>query len=87
MGQANEKLVFSFAVVGQGADIHVTTGNWNFVFGDNIQAILDTNLGSLFGILTQEFTSTEQAKTALRENFRDAGFLCWMADRLVGREN
>lgn len=30
---------------------------------------------------------TEQAKTALRENFRDAGFLRWMADRLVGREN
>ena len=32
-------------------------------------------------------TALEQAKAALREKFRDADFLCWMADRLVGREN
>ncbi|MBJ6877984.1 hypothetical protein JG665_18600, partial [Vibrio cholerae] len=54
--QANEKLAFNFAVGGQGADIQVTTGNWNFMFGDNIQSILDTNLGSLFGLMTQQFT-------------------------------
>ncbi|WP_172858620.1 MARTX multifunctional-autoprocessing repeats-in-toxin holotoxin RtxA [Vibrio cholerae] len=61
--QANEKLAFNFAVGGQGADIQVTTGNWNFMFGDNIQSILDTNLGSLFGLITQQFTATGQAKT------------------------
>ncbi|ELD3371452.1 MARTX multifunctional-autoprocessing repeats-in-toxin holotoxin RtxA [Vibrio cholerae] len=61
--QANEKLAFNFAVGGQGADIQVTTGNWNFMFGDNIQSILDTNLGSLFGLMTQQFTATGQAKT------------------------
>ncbi|EKF9279451.1 MARTX multifunctional-autoprocessing repeats-in-toxin holotoxin RtxA [Vibrio cholerae] len=61
--QANEKLAFNFAVGGQGADIQVTTGNWNFMFGDNIQSILDTNLGSLFGLMTQQFTETGQAKT------------------------
>lgn len=61
--QANEKLAFNFAVGGQGADIQVTTGNWNFTFGDNIQSILDTNLGSLFGLMTQQFTATGQAKT------------------------
>lgn len=61
--QMNEKLAFNFAVGCQGADIQVTTGNWNFMFGDNIQAILDTNLGSLFGLMTQQFTATGQAKT------------------------
>ncbi|REF28905.1 RTX toxin RtxA [Xenorhabdus cabanillasii] len=61
--QANEKLAFNFAVGGQGADIQVTTGNWNFMFGDNIQSILDTNLGSLFGLMTQQYTSTGMAKT------------------------
>ncbi|ENV3696744.1 MARTX multifunctional-autoprocessing repeats-in-toxin holotoxin RtxA [Vibrio cholerae] len=61
--QANEKLAFNFAVGGQGADIQVTTGNWNFMFGDNIQSFLDTNLGSLFGLMTQQFTATGQAKT------------------------
>ncbi|WP_434223354.1 alpha/beta fold hydrolase [Xenorhabdus bakwenae] len=61
--QANEKLAFNFAVGGQGADIQVTTGNWNLMFGDNIQSILDTNLGSLFGLMTQEYTSTGMAKT------------------------
>lgn len=61
--QANEKLAFNFVVGGQGADIQVTTGNWNFMFGDNIQSILDTNLGSLFGLMTQQFTATGQAKT------------------------
>ncbi len=61
--QANEKLEFNFAVGGQGADIQVTAGNWNFMFGDNIQSILDTNLGSLFGLMTQQFTATGQAKT------------------------
>nr|ADV76433.1 RTX toxin RtxA [Vibrio vulnificus NBRC 15645 = ATCC 27562] len=63
--QANEKLAFNFAVGGQGADIQVTTGNWNFMFGDNIQSILDTNLGSLFGLMTQQFSATGQAKRAL----------------------
>lgn len=61
--QANERLAFNFAVGGQGADIQVTTGNWNFMFSDNIQSILDTNLGSLFGLMTQQFTATGQAKT------------------------
>ncbi|MDC9596382.1 MARTX multifunctional-autoprocessing repeats-in-toxin holotoxin RtxA [Xenorhabdus anantnagensis] len=60
--QANEKLAFNFAVGGQGADIQVTTGNWNFMFGDNIQSILDTNLGSLFGLMTQGYTPTGMAK-------------------------
>lgn len=81
--QANEKLAFNFAVAGQGADIQVTTGNWNFVFGDNIQAMLDTNLGSLFGILTQEFTSTGQAKTTF--TFTPTDLPRQLQNRLLGR--
>ncbi|ENK1253925.1 MARTX multifunctional-autoprocessing repeats-in-toxin holotoxin RtxA [Vibrio vulnificus] len=69
--QANEKLAFNFAVGGQGADIQVTTGNWNFMFGDNIQSILDTNLGSLFGLMTQQFSATGQAKTTFTYTLED----------------
>ncbi|AXN03834.1 MARTX multifunctional-autoprocessing repeats-in-toxin holotoxin RtxA [Vibrio anguillarum] len=69
--QMNEKLAFNFAVGGQGADIQVTTGNWNFMFGDNIQAILDTNLGSLFGLLTQQFSATGMAQTTFTYNPQD----------------
>ncbi|MEZ8532487.1 MARTX multifunctional-autoprocessing repeats-in-toxin holotoxin RtxA [Vibrio cyclitrophicus] len=69
--QANEKLAFNFAVGGQGADIQVTSGNWNFMFGDNIQSILDTNLGSLFGLMTQQFSATGQAKTTFTYNPKD----------------
>ncbi|WP_412768115.1 C80 family cysteine peptidase [Vibrio anguillarum] len=69
--QMNEKLAFNFAVGGQGADIQVTTGNWNFMFGDNIQAILDTNLGSLFGVLTQQFSVTGMAQTTFTYNPQD----------------
>ncbi|WP_323159591.1 hypothetical protein, partial [Pseudomonas marginalis] len=47
--QLNQKITFNFAVGGQGEDIQLTHGNWNFIFGDNIQSILDTNIGSLFG--------------------------------------
>ncbi|CAQ85115.1 MULTISPECIES: MARTX multifunctional-autoprocessing repeats-in-toxin holotoxin RtxA [Photorhabdus] len=61
--QANEKLAFNFAVGGRGADIQVTAGNWNFTFGDNIQSILDTNLGSLFGLMTQQYSTTGMAST------------------------
>lgn len=80
--QANEKLVFNFAVAGQGADIQVTTGNWNFVFGDNIQAILDTNLGSLFGLMTQEFTASGQAKTTF--TFTPTDLPRQLQNRLLG---
>ncbi|WP_324017071.1 MARTX multifunctional-autoprocessing repeats-in-toxin holotoxin RtxA [Aeromonas hydrophila] len=81
--QANEKLVFNFAVAGQGADIQVTTGNWNFVFGDNIQAILDTNLGFLFGLMTQEFTASGQAKTTF--TFTPTDLPRQLQNRLLGR--
>jgi len=69
--QANEKLAFNFSVGGQGADIQITTGNWNFMFGDNVQSILDTNLGSLFGLMTQQFSATGQAKTTFTYNPQD----------------
>ncbi|WP_445494562.1 MARTX multifunctional-autoprocessing repeats-in-toxin holotoxin RtxA [Photorhabdus sp. SF281] len=69
--QANEKLAFNFAVGGQGADIQVTTGSWNFMFGDHIQSILDTNLGSLFGLMTQQYSTTGMARTTFTYNPRD----------------
>ncbi|WP_118988082.1 MARTX multifunctional-autoprocessing repeats-in-toxin holotoxin RtxA, partial [Photorhabdus sp. CRCIA-P01] len=69
--QANEKLAFNFAVGGQGADIQVTTGNWNFMFGDNIQSILDTNLGSLFSLTTQQYSTTGIAQTTFTYNPQD----------------
>ncbi|ETS33656.1 RtxA repeat/Peptidase C80 family virulence surface antigen [Photorhabdus khanii NC19] len=69
--QANETLAFNFAVGGQGADIQVTMGNWNVIFGDNIQSILDTNLGSLFGLMTQEITATGLVKTTFTYNPHD----------------
>ncbi|TDB59782.1 MARTX multifunctional-autoprocessing repeats-in-toxin holotoxin RtxA [Photorhabdus khanii] len=69
--QANEKLAFNFAVGGQGADIQVTTGSWNFMFGDHIQSILDTNLGSLFGLMTQQYSTTGMARTTFTYNPQD----------------
>ncbi|MBS9443676.1 MARTX multifunctional-autoprocessing repeats-in-toxin holotoxin RtxA [Photorhabdus heterorhabditis] len=69
--QANQKLAFNFAVGGRGADIQVTTGNWNLMFGDNIQSILDTNLGSLFGLMSQQFTTTGLVKTTFTYNPQD----------------
>ncbi|WP_449592748.1 C80 family cysteine peptidase [Photorhabdus tasmaniensis] len=69
--QANEKLAFNFAVGGQGADIQVTTGNWNLMFGDNIHSILDTNLGSLLGLMTQQYSATGMAKTTFTYNPQD----------------
>ncbi|MBS9444233.1 MARTX multifunctional-autoprocessing repeats-in-toxin holotoxin RtxA [Photorhabdus heterorhabditis] len=69
--QANQELAFNFAVGGRGADIQVTTGNWNFTFGDNIQSILDTNLGSLFGLMTQQYSATGMAKTTFTYNPQD----------------
>ncbi|WP_323840627.1 MARTX multifunctional-autoprocessing repeats-in-toxin holotoxin RtxA [Photorhabdus africana] len=69
--QANQKLAFNFAVGGQGADIQVTAGNWNFMFGDNIQSILDTNLGSLFGLMTQQYSATGMAKTTFTYHPQD----------------
>ncbi|OWO87077.1 hypothetical protein B5C26_00085 [Photorhabdus luminescens] len=69
--QANEKLAFNFAVGGQGADIQVTAGNWNFMFGDHIQSIMDTNLGSLFGLMTQQYSATGMAKTTFTYNPQD----------------
>ncbi|WP_118987205.1 MARTX multifunctional-autoprocessing repeats-in-toxin holotoxin RtxA [Photorhabdus sp. CRCIA-P01] len=69
--QANQKLAFNFAVGGRGADIQVTTGNWNLMFGDHIQSILDTNLGSLFGLMTQQYSATGMAKTTFTYNPQD----------------
>ncbi|MGV7963463.1 MARTX multifunctional-autoprocessing repeats-in-toxin holotoxin RtxA [Photorhabdus tasmaniensis] len=69
--RANEKLAFNFAIGGQGADIQVTTGSWNFMFGDHIQSILDTNLGSLFGLMTQQYSTTGMARTTFTYNPRD----------------
>ncbi|AXG41947.1 MULTISPECIES: MARTX multifunctional-autoprocessing repeats-in-toxin holotoxin RtxA [Photorhabdus] len=69
--QVNEKLAFNFAVGGRGADIQVTTGNWNLMFGDNIQSILDTNLGSLFGLMTQQYSATGMAKTTFTYHPQD----------------
>ncbi|WP_017223230.1 MARTX multifunctional-autoprocessing repeats-in-toxin holotoxin RtxA [Moritella dasanensis] len=69
--QKNEELAFNLAVGGRGADIQVTTGNWNFMFGDNIQSILDTNLGSLFGLMTQQFSATGKAGTTFTYNPQD----------------
>ncbi|MDR0219282.1 MAG: MARTX multifunctional-autoprocessing repeats-in-toxin holotoxin RtxA [Enterobacteriaceae bacterium] len=80
--QANEKLAFNFAVGGQGADIQVTTGNWNFMFGDNIASLLDTNLGSLFGLMTQEYTATGMAKTTF--TFSPADLPRQIKNKLLG---
>jgi len=69
--QKNEELAFNLAVGGRGADIQITTGNWNFMFGDNIHSILDTNLGSLFGLMTQQFSASGKAETTFTYNPQD----------------
>ncbi|HGT2361809.1 TPA: MARTX multifunctional-autoprocessing repeats-in-toxin holotoxin RtxA [Yersinia enterocolitica] len=61
----NDTMVFNIAVGGQGADIIVTNSNWNFTFGDNIQSIMDINLGSLFAISTQQATQSGRVKTTM----------------------
>ncbi|MCC8459591.1 MARTX multifunctional-autoprocessing repeats-in-toxin holotoxin RtxA [Photorhabdus aegyptia] len=81
--QANQKLAFNFAVGGRGADIQVTTGNWNLMFGDHIQSILDTNLGSLFGLMTQQYSATGMAKTTFTYNPRDLPRQ--LKNKLIGR--
>ena len=53
------------------------------MFGDNIQAILDTNLGSLFGLMTQEFTASGQAKTTF--TFTPTDLPRQLQNRLLGR--
>ncbi|KTL60633.1 hypothetical protein AA106_12080 [Photorhabdus laumondii subsp. laumondii] len=81
--QANQKLAFNFAVGGRGADIQVTTGNWNLMFGDHIQSILDTNLGSLFGLMTQQYSATGMAKTTFTYNPQDLPRQ--LKNKLIGR--
>lgn len=81
--QLNEKVAFNFAVGGQGADIQVTTGNWNLMFGDNIQSIMDTNLGSLFGLMTQQFTASGMAKTTF--TYSPADLPRQLKNKLLGR--
>ncbi len=81
--RANKELTFNFAVGGQGADIQVTTGGWNVMFGDNIQSILDTNLGSLFGLMTQQFTTTGLVQTTFTYNPHDLPRQ--LKNRLLGR--
>ncbi|HFP3027900.1 TPA: MARTX multifunctional-autoprocessing repeats-in-toxin holotoxin RtxA [Yersinia enterocolitica] len=61
----NDTMVFNIAIAGQGADIIVTNSNWNFTFGDNIQSIMDINLGSLFTISTQQVTQSGRVKTTM----------------------
>ncbi|MER2372187.1 MARTX multifunctional-autoprocessing repeats-in-toxin holotoxin RtxA, partial [Photorhabdus laumondii] len=81
--QANEKLIFNFAVGGRGADIQVTTGSWNFMFGDHIQSILDTNLGSLFGLMTQQYSATGIAKTTF--TYKPQDLPRQLKNKLLGR--
>ncbi|OCA54786.1 MARTX multifunctional-autoprocessing repeats-in-toxin holotoxin RtxA [Photorhabdus namnaonensis] len=81
--QVNQKLAFNFAVGGRGADIQVTTGNWNLMFGDHIQSILDTNLGSLFGLMTQQYSATGMAKTTFTYNPKDLPRQ--LKNKLIGR--
>ncbi|TNH43032.1 MARTX multifunctional-autoprocessing repeats-in-toxin holotoxin RtxA [Photorhabdus luminescens] len=81
--QANQKLAFNFAVGGQGADIQVTTGNWNLMFGDHIQSILDTNLGSLFGLMTQQYSATGMARTTFTYHPQDLPRQ--LKNKLIGR--
>ncbi|MEQ9720354.1 MARTX multifunctional-autoprocessing repeats-in-toxin holotoxin RtxA [Yersinia alsatica] len=61
----HNKAVFNIAVAGEGADIVATNSNWNFVFGDNIQSVMDINVGSLFSLNTQQFTSSGRVKTTM----------------------
>uniref|UniRef100_UPI002B41234F MARTX multifunctional-autoprocessing repeats-in-toxin holotoxin RtxA n=1 Tax=Photorhabdus africana TaxID=3097554 RepID=UPI002B41234F len=81
--EANEKLIFNFAVGGRGADIQVTTGSWNFMFGDHIQSILDTNLGSLFGLMTQQYSTTGMAKTTF--TYKPQDLPRQLKNKLLGR--
>ncbi|WP_099074824.1 MARTX multifunctional-autoprocessing repeats-in-toxin holotoxin RtxA [Proteus alimentorum] len=81
--QLNSKIAFNFAIGGQGADIQVTTGNWNLMFGDNIQSIMDTNLGSLFGLMTQQFTATGIVKTTFTYNLQNLPTK--LKNKLLGR--
>ncbi|MDN0107035.1 MARTX multifunctional-autoprocessing repeats-in-toxin holotoxin RtxA [Yersinia rochesterensis] len=67
----NDTMVFNIAVGGQGADIIVTNSNWNFTFGDNIQSIMDINLGSLFAISTQQVTRSGRVKTTMTYSIDD----------------
>lgn len=67
----HNKAVFNIAVAGEGADIVATNSNWNFVFGDNIQSIMDINVGSLFSLSTQEYTSLGRVKTTMTYKLDD----------------
>lgn len=67
----HNKAVFNIAVAGEGADIIATNSNWNFVFGDNVQSIMDINVGSLFSLSTQEYTSSGRVKTTMTYKLDD----------------
>lgn len=67
----HNKAVFNISVAGEGADIIATNSNWNFVFGDNVQSIMDINVGSLFSLSTQEYTSSGRVKTTMTYKLDD----------------
>lgn len=81
--QLDSKIAFNFAIGGQGADIQVTAGNWNLMFGDNIQSIIDTNLGSLFGLMTQQFTATGMVETTF--TYTPQNLPTKLKNKLLGR--
>ncbi|GEM_PF-5413926 len=90
-------IAINIGVGGQGGDIQVTTGQANFIFGDHIQALLDTNIGSIFGLFTEQFTADglpattftytptdlpRQLKNQLMQRFSHVGADITLADLL-----
>ncbi len=83
LSEMNETLEANIAVGGQGADIMVTHGRFNLVFGDQVQSILDINLGSLFAVATQGYSlSGQQCNTF---TFKPSDLPRQLKNQLLGR--
>ncbi|GEM_PF-6364763 len=83
LNELNQTLEANIAVGGQGADIIVTHGKFNFVFGDHVQSILDINLGSLFALTTQAYSASGQPCNTF--TFKPSDLPRQLKNQLIGR--
>ncbi|MFN7415791.1 MAG: hypothetical protein ACK5RT_18225 [Dolichospermum sp.] len=75
---------FNLTIAGQGADIILTNGDNQFMFGDNIPSLLDTTIASVFGMLSQE-TNGENGQVGNTMSYDPRNFLGQFLNQLISR--
>ena len=75
---------FNLIISGQGADIVITNGDNQFMFGDNIPSLLDTTIASVFGMAAQEYNS-ENGQLSTTQSYDPRNALGQFLNQLVSR--